>query len=342
MTPSWDDVNARARGLETHLLGRGRLEALAREPDLPALVAALRRDGVVTGEDAGPTPPADLELAIRRWAAALLRTLERWAGERSLALPFVFDDEDRRSIRAMLRGAAQHAPPGARIEGLIPTPALPERALEELARATTVASVVSLLSAWHHPFAPSLAPVVGVADPDLFALESMLARAAAARAGAAARAAGDPALSRFVAEAIDLENATTAIVLSMEGRDVRPKDLFVPGGPRLSIGGFEEAIATHEPGAAGARVARALSGTPYADVLLRAGRAPGAVEDEMLHCRLRATAHEVRLAPLGPIAVMRFALRLRAQVIDLRRIVWTVALDAPRGQAGDALATVAR
>jgi hypothetical protein len=70
-------------------------------------------------------------------------------------------------------------------------------------------------------------------------------------------------------------------------------------------------------------------------------RAPAGLEDEILRSRLRVTARQVRLAPLGPIAVMHFALGLRAQVIDLQRIVWTVALQAPRSEVSANLTTAA-
>lgn len=341
MRPAWDDLNARVRGLQNHLLTRGQLEALSHEPDLAALSEALRREGVVAGDTVGPVRSTDLELAIRRWAGASLRTLARWSGPRSTALPFVFDDEDRRSIRAMLRGAVQHAPAEERLAGLIPTPALPERALEELARAPTAASVVARLSVWRHPWAPALVEAIGPSEPDLFVLETLLARAATSSALKASHIAGDRLLRQQVVEAIDLENAVTAIALAMEGEDVVPRALFLTGGERLTIGDFEEAIETREPTAAGARLARSFHGTPYADLLLHGGRASASLEDELLRARLRAMARQGRLAPLGPIMVLRFALRLRAQVIDLQRLVWTVALDVPREAMRSSLTTVA-
>jgi vacuolar-type H+-ATPase subunit C/Vma6 len=342
MSPLWDDVNARVSGLQTHLLSRGQLESLSRETDLAALSDALRRDGIVAGDEMPGVRSGELDQAVRRWAAGLLSILARWAGPRNEALPFVFDDEDRRSIRAMLRGAVQHASPEQRLAGLIPTPNLPERSLEVLSQSATPAKVVGHLAAWRHPFAQDLAEAIGPAEPDLYRLETMLARASARHARRAARAARDARLAAFVVDAIDLENAVTAIVLSLEGADVTPRDLFLPGGRRLAIGDFEEAIATHEPAAAGMRLSRALAGTPFATIIAHGSIAPVALEDELLRCRLRVTARQVALAPLGPIAVIHFALRLRAQVIDLERIVWTVALGAPRGEVATNLTTVSR
>jgi vacuolar-type H+-ATPase subunit C/Vma6 len=244
----------------------------------------------------------------------------------------VFEDEDRRSLRAILRGAVHGSPAERRLAGLVPTPALPERALQELARAPTAAAVATLLAAWRHPYAAPLAPAIATTQPDLFALELSLARAFADRTVRAALRAGDAGLLRFARETIDLENALSAVVLTVEGKDVVPKDVFLPGGARVSIVAFEEAAALGEPGAAGARLAVALGDSPIATVLRRAARDPASLEDDLLRARLHLLARRVRQAPLGALPVLWFGLRLRARVVDLRRIVWAVTLGAPRAQ----------
>jgi vacuolar-type H+-ATPase subunit C/Vma6 len=337
----WDDVNARVRGLATHFLTRSQLEGLARAPDLPALAEALRQHGVPVPEPAGLVQPEALELGIRRWGATSLGILARWAGPRAAALPLIFDDEDRRSLRAIFRGTVERAPADRRLAGLIPTPALPERALEELARSPTAGAAAALLAAWRHPFAAELAPLVAEAQPDLFALDIALARAYALRATTTSRAARDESVRSLVRDAIDLENGLAAVVLAMEGKDVIPKAAFLPGGARVSIVAYEEAIATHDSEAAGARIAVALGGTPYADAFRRSAHDPVLLEDELLRRRLRAIARRVRVAPLGPVPVLWFGLRLRVQMIDLQRIVWTVALGAPRQRLAETLATPA-
>jgi vacuolar-type H+-ATPase subunit C/Vma6 len=342
VSPGWDALNARARGLESHFLTRDALEALARAPDLGALADAMRREGVVAGDAGEQGRSGELDLAIRRWAAGMLRTLARWAGPRSEALPFVFDDEDRRSIRAMLRGAVQHATPEDRLAALIPTPTLPARALDTLARTATPAGVVAHLATWRHPFAPDLRLATSSAEPDLYHLEIQLARAAAERARRAALASHDAQLTAWVRATLDLENAVAAIALATEGTDVVPRELFLPGGARVDIVAFEEAITTHEPLACGRRLARALAGTPCGAILAHGGRATGSLEDELLRCRIAAMRRQVGVSPLGPLAVVYFALRLRAQVLDLERIVWTVALGAPGGELAANLTTAAR
>ncbi|HSB53273.1 MAG TPA: V-type ATPase subunit, partial [Gemmatimonadales bacterium] len=201
----WDDLNARSRGLSRHLLGRSTLERLARAPDLGALADELRHLGYPLPAEGKPDGAA-IELAARRRVARQLAILARWAGVRRPALAILFEDEDRRSIVALLRGAVQHAPPELRLSGLMPTSILPERALEELSRQPTPAAVASLLLAWDHPLSSALLPHTGDPEPDLLHLEILLHRAFAERAHAAAKREGRHGpLVHYVERLIDLE-----------------------------------------------------------------------------------------------------------------------------------------
>lgn len=334
MKPTWDDLIARARGLEGHFLDDDALRARQAAPNLEALAAALRTDGIITAELPPPLTPADVELAIRRWATAMLRIVGRWAGPRSAALPYLFDDEDRRSVRAMIRGVLQRAPAPLRLAGLIPTPALPERALGVLSRATTAAGITGHLAAWGHPFAAELAPATAVPEPDPYRLEAILDRCVTTRALAAADRAGDRTLRRYVADTIDLQNAVTALALARAGEDVTPRDLFLAGGRALKIGPFEEAIATGTAATTIGRLRPLLANVPCAGCL---AVPPHEVESRLLHCRIRTLSRAALMRPLGPIAVIRFGLLLRWQVTELQRAIWTAALGAPRA-AGSAVA----
>lgn len=338
MSPLWDDVNARARGLGTRLFTRGQLEALARATNAAALTAGFRRLGFpVAGEREVASPP-ELELAVRRWSGAALRTLARWAGPRVAALAVIYEEEDRKSLRAILRGAMLGAAAETRLSGVVPTPALPEGALEELARQPTPAAVAALLSAWRNPYGPALAAAVGASEPDPFAIDVALDRAFAARALAASRSAGGELLA-YVRETVDLTNALTALVLAVAGRDVVPKDLFLPGGERISITVFEEAAALGEPGAAGVRLARGLAPSALGEPFRHVTRDLAGLEEELLRVRIRDLARRTRRSPLGPGPTLWFALRLRAQVVDLQRIIWGAALSTPPATLAAALVT---
>jgi len=324
MTKRWEDLNARARGLSTHLLGHAALLDLAAQPDMRALAAALASEGFQVG--AGASTPEALELAVRRSGAERLRVLARWCGRRASVLAVIFEDEDRRSLRAMLRGAVQHAPAEARLAGLLPTPQLPERALGELAAQPTPARVAALLAAWHNPYAPSLVPVAGAAEPDLLDLELAINRTFAARATSAAR--GTQLLRGFVAESIDVENAVTALVLAGRTTDLVPRETFLPGGARVSIVDFERAVERGNAADAGIMLAAAFAATGLARVFERAGADLATVETAALEARINALKHVVRVQPLGPAPVLLYALRLRAETMDLQRIIWSVALGA--------------
>lgn len=337
-SPRWDDVNARARGLGTRLFSRGQLESLARAGGAAALTAGFRRLGLpVSGEREAATPP-ELELAVRRWAAAALRTLARWAGPRVLALAVIYEEEERKSLRTIVRGAVRGAAAEARLSGLVPTPALPERALEELARQPTPAAVAALLSAWRNPYGAALAAAAGAGQPDPFALDLALDRTFVARALAASRRAGGDLLA-YVRETIDLANALTALVLAVAGRDVVPKEVFLPGGERVSITVFEEAAALGEPGAVGMRLARGLAPSMMAEPFRHVTPDLTGLEEEVLRARIREVARLTRLSPLGPGPVLWFALRLRAQIVDLQRIIWGSALATPPAALAAALVT---
>jgi len=327
VTPRWEDLDARARGLATHLLGAATLAALAGAPDVPALAAALRRLGYAVPE--GAASPAALEVAVRRMAAARLGVLARWAGPRTALLAVVFEDEDRRSLRALVRGALAQAPAEARLAGLVPTPALPERALRELASQASPAAIAALLTAWRHPYGPALRGPAAAAQPDPLALELALNRTFAARAVRTARR--SRALLDYVRETIDLENAYTALALAGAGeeRGLQPRDAFLAGGARLDSAAFEAAAAAATPAAAGRRLARALAGASFAPAFDAYAGDPARLEEAVLRLRLRALERAMRTAPLGPAPVLAYALRLRAETVALCRIIWGIALGAP-------------
>jgi vacuolar-type H+-ATPase subunit C/Vma6 len=332
----WEDLDARARGLATHLLGRAELQALAQAPDRAALAEALRHRGYPV-EEGEPTAAA-LELALRRVAGQRLGVLARWSGVRADALTVLFEDEDRRSLRALLRGAVQGAAAEARLAGLVPTPTLPERALRELAQRDKPAAIAALLTAWRNPYGSALLAVASAAQPDLFRLELLLNRTFAARALRAARHTGP--LAAYVRETIDLENAFSALVLAAEGKDVTPKDAFLPGGERLSIAAFEIAAAAGDVAEATRRLAASFAGTALARAFDGRAGDTAQLEATVLRIRVRELMHAMRVTPLGPAPVLAYVLRLRAEMEDLRRIIWGVALAAPRAGLVRALVTV--
>jgi vacuolar-type H+-ATPase subunit C/Vma6 len=336
MTAHWEDLNARARGLATHLLSGPQQNALTLAPDIAALGEALRRFGYPL--EAGAATPGALELALRRMAAGRLRILARWCGPRVGVVTVWFEDEDRRSLRAMVRGAVQHAPADARLAGLVPTPALPERALRELANQPTPAAVAALLTAWRNPYGSALLAAAAVAQPDLFSLEILINRTFAQRASHAARRGG--LLAEYVRETVDIENAGTALILAAEGKDVIPREVFLPGGGRLSLAAFEAAVATGSASEAGRRIAAAFVNTPLGAVFVRAGDDPAPVEGAVLRVRIRELVRAARVHPLGPAPLLAYALRLRAEILDVQRILWGVALRVPRDTLAQDLVTV--
>jgi vacuolar-type H+-ATPase subunit C/Vma6 len=324
MAPAWDDVNARARGLAGHLLDRAALEDLGGAPDLPTLARRLAERGI---ETAGDSSPAGLELAVRRAGARQVRLLARWLGDRADLLRVILEDEDRRSVRALLRGAVAGAPAAARLAGLLPTPSLPERLLEELAHQLRPRDVAALLTVWKHPFGSPLLGVSSSEHPDLFAVEHALDRAFAARAVEGA-ARGGGALRAYVADQIDLANAATAVALAGGPAERPAESLFLPGGRRLRLEGYTAAAKAGDIAKAAAIIAVAFE-EPRAALIRRHAGQPVELERALLAERIEALGRQAREDPLGPAPILRYFLRLRAQMVALRLAIWGAALGAP-------------
>ncbi|HEY7682537.1 MAG TPA: V-type ATPase subunit [Gemmatimonadales bacterium] len=334
----WDDLNARARGLSTHLLGRAALEGLARAPDLPAIAAELARRGYPI-EDSTRASAAALELAARRAIAGRLRTLARWAGERIETLAVILEDEDRRSITALVRGAVQSAPAELRLSGLVPTPELPERALEELSRQPSPRAVASLLVAWRHPLGQALLPHATQPEPDLLLIETALSRAFTGRALAAARRAGRRGLLfRYVQRVIDIDNAYTALVLSEE-QDSQVADHWLPGGRSITVTLAQRAAATREFAAASRLLASGFATTRLAPVFSNPEGNPAGLELAVLAALIAELRELARTEPLSAAPLLAYALQLRAEALDIRRVIWGVCLGAPTKSLVEGLVT---
>jgi vacuolar-type H+-ATPase subunit C/Vma6 len=335
---TWDDLNARARGLGTHLLGRATLETLARAPDLGALAEDLRRRGYPI-EEAAAYSPAGLELAARRTVAARFRILGRWAAGRSELLSVLFEDEDRRSIAALMRGAAQHAAPELRLSGLLPTPALPERALEELARQPSPGPVAALLSSWRHPLAEGLVAVTASPEPDLLRIELAVSTAFARRARANARKTGrGGVLLQHVQRVIDVENAYAALALTAE-QELHAEDFWLPGGRGVLLALFTRAVATRDALQAGKVLAGGFAGSRIEAVFADLENSPGGVERGVLAAWIADLSASARTAPLSVAPLLVYALRLRAEALDIRWLVWGISLGAPSAALLEGLVT---
>lgn len=318
---------ARARGLSTHLLGREALDGLADAPDLVSFARGLARLGRL--EPVGDAPDvAAVERTVRRTAAAHLKTLARWQASSPGVLDAFFAEQERRALRAFLRGALQGAPAEARLAGLLPTPRLPERALAELARQASMKDVVLHLVVLRHPDATRLLPLVQKAQPEPFAVEVALLAGLAERAGEAARG-GDAALLDFVRERVDVGNAQNALLLCGGPRDVEPDTCFVQGGRWLSARAFAAAARAPSRPAAIEQLKKAFAASPLSTLFAPGADDAARVERAALAGALERLGRAARTAPLGSAPLLRFLLGLEAQGRDVRTLAWGVVLGAP-------------
>lgn len=326
----WGDVNARARGLATRLLDRPTLERLGREGSLREVAEGLRARGFpVRAEGAERRTPEALEEAVRRGTGARTALLARWLGPRTEVLRVLFEAEDRRSARALLRGAAAGAPPADRIAGLVPTPELPAEALKELAEAPGPADVARGLRERGHPFGEALSEEGGEAS-DLLEVERRLAASFAARAVAAVPR-RESALRRFVARVLDLENGWTALLWDGSSDEPPAEGFFLEGGRVLDRERFRRVAGGDSFAGRREALAAAFGNTPLGRAIGRAPDDPGVLAVRTLRARIAEERAAALRAPLGPAPVLLYALRLRGEASDLRRIVWGAALGAPAG-----------
>lgn len=338
MIRQWGDLDARARGLSSRLLDHRALLTLAGAAGLPSLRAAFPA-GLRPAEGAeGPTP-IDLERAARAHAARQLAVLSRWADRRRHALALIFEEEDLRSARAIVRGAAGSLPPARRLAGLLPTPSLPEPALVDAAEASTPQAALERLADWGRPDAEQAALAAGGITPDLFRVESLLARGFARRVEKAARR-GGRALGAAAAQSVDLENAWTAFFADGFASEVAAEDLFLNGGRALDRERFLRAAEAHDPTERRRIVAGAFAGGPLGDPFGDLATPWTRLERAILRARIEEQRRARHLDPLGPAPLLEFALRLRGQLRDLQTVVWGVTLDAsPDVVAADLVAS---
>lgn len=327
MTIYLGDLNTRARGLATRLLRPEELNRVARATSLFTLRRELAALGV--GRAEGPSTPESLEQAVRQRAAGLMAILGRWCGdERRPILAVLMEDEDRRSLQTLLRGAEHGVGSEARMSGLVPTTELSERALRVLASQPTMTDIVRMLVLWSHPFGRPLMEAVSPSKPSLLEVEVALQRAFAARALTSASRAGAHLLA-YARQVVDLMNAWSAL-LHFPERDPAIVDLaFVEGGRWIDRDAFTHILSLERLEDARLAVARQLQDSAIGTAFAEDARDLSELESAVLQAQIVEQSRAARVAPDGSATLIRFALQVRAEVLNLRRIVWGVALHAP-------------
>lgn len=327
MTIYLGDLNTRAAGLATRLLGPDDLGRLARARSLFGVQREMRALGLAATDV--PASPAHLERAVRRRAAELMGILGRWTtDERRAVLAVLLEDEERRSIQTILRGAAQGVAAEARMSGLVPTIDLSERALRALAEQPTMADVVRMLVLWGHPLGHALIDVTAEAHPSLFAAEVQLQRAYARRAGLHARK-GGPQLVAYVKQVVDVMNLWSVLLHLPERAPELVELTFIEGGGAIDRALFEELLGTDRPEEARQRLADAFRGSSLKSAFAEGAPSIASLERRVLQAQIAEQQQAARTRPDSAAPLIAFSLSVRAEVLNLQRIIWGVALQAP-------------
>ena len=326
----WDAVNARARGLATHLLDRGTLAGLAAAPDWPAFMARVMALGYPLELVGGATvDPSSFDRAVSLVAVARLNLLGRWLASRQAVLAVVLEDEERRTLRALLRGAAEGASPGARLRAVMPTPHLPIRALERLARASSVPDLMRELVRIGHPAGRAMQDVLRHAKvPDLRSLEWALTRLFSERATRAARPGGS-VVRRFAAELVEQENVWTLLLSAPLDGGALPDQDFLPGGALLTREEFVRLRAERDGDRLMLGLRALFKGSALGTVLAHDPLYMPSLEPRAAAARTAWLRRRARHDPLGPAVVLWVMERIRAEARALRAIGWGVAFGAP-------------
>ena len=317
----------RARGLATHLLARETLEMLADAATVGALAHGLSRFAGAIEPPGHPPTAFTIERAAGRTAHRHLLTLYRWQQRTPGVLDLFAAYQDRRSLRALLRGAAEGASPETRLQGLLPTPSLPRLALVDIAHQASPADVVRQLTLIAHDDAPHLRPLVARAQMDLLAVDVTLLRGFTRRATRAA--ASDRAAEDLVSAIIDVGNLQNAILLSEAVRQVNPDDIFVHGGRWLPASAFTSAARIGSPQRTLANLATVLARSPLAAVLPVAVSDLAHLDRAFLVTALEWLRRAARLNPLGASPLLEVLFLIEAQTRDLRTLAWGAALATP-------------
>lgn len=326
----WEAVNARARGLGTHLLDRRALEALVGAAGWADFVGRVAARGISVGAMAA----LDLDgfdRAMSAEASRRLALLGRWLalGPGSAALAVILEDEERRALRALLRGAAQGAPPSARVRAALPTPGLPARALVRLADAESVPALAQELVRLGHPAGRRLQQAIRVRGaPDLRSLEWALARLFAERAARAARR-GGPVVRRHAAALVEEQNVWTLLVGGAPAISTPPVDEYLPGGERLPRTRFDRLREERDGDVLRLTLAAELAGTPMGSALAMEPFEAGLLESRAAAARLAWLRALARRDPLGGAVTLHVMERIRWEARALRGLAWGVALGAP-------------
>lgn len=338
MNIDYAPLDARARGLALHLCSRQELERWAALPDAPALGRALETGGRLATPLPAVAGAADIEQAERRTLAGFLTRLARWAGPENPVLEAFHAEQDRRSLRSLVRGAAEGAPAEVRLAGLLPTPRLPEAVLAELAQAHSPREIAMRLFVLGDTHAEAMVVLTARPRVDLLEVERALARVLAERWRLAA-ARGDAALRECIRARIDLVNARAALELAGSPSDFEALSLFIAGGQALDRHAYLAAASAGSRSAAAATLASALAGTALAGVFAGAPEDPVQIEGAALVHTIAALRRRSRVEPLGSAPVQLFLARLAAQSLDIRRLAWGLELGVPSAAMRDRLVT---
>lgn len=190
-----------------------------------------------------------------------------------------------------------------------------------------MADVVRMLVLWKHPFGNALIEAVTGPRPSLFDAEVALQRAFAHRALAHARKAGSD-LVEYARQVVDLMNAWSVLLHFPEREEEIGDAVFIAGGGRIDRETFDDLMNADSVEQARDNLVRALKGSALG-AAFSGDTELAAMDVAVLRAQIEEQRQAARLRPEGAAPLILFCLELRAEVLDLRRIVWGIVLQTP-------------
>jgi vacuolar-type H+-ATPase subunit C/Vma6 len=185
-----------------------------------------------------------------------------------------------------------------------------------------------MLALWNHPLGIPLVAAASGPHPSLFEIEVELQRAFARRASARAHQGGSQ-LVEYVEQVVDVMNTWSALLHFVE-RDPAIVDMtFVEGGRWISRDVFHKLMTLETRPQVEKRLAWELRKSALGNAFQGEIEDLAQLEGTMLRAQIDWQNRAVRVDPSGAAPIIGFAIELRAEVVNLRRIIWGVALEAP-------------
>ena len=339
MIDDYGYLNARVRGMSSHLLGAdlypalvesGGLEAFSnRLSEVPLYRQLFERERM-----------AGAGLNVRGAEVTLLAAYVEDVGKvRKISggaprelIDLYLSRFDLHNVRTLVRGIVGKRISAEIVNSTIPLGSFTSAELEELSQADTVQELVSTLVTWGVPFGDILRKAVKGRDleEEILAFEVALDGAYFPWAVESARSVkGGEDLVEALSAEVDLRNIITLLKLARQGAEADQSMPMIVGGGGLTDRQLAELAAATELKGALDIVARTRYSVALSSIEIASARQVAGVEREVERLLMRNFSKLFRKDPLGFCTILGYLWRRHAEYTDLRLVAHGLAFGLP-------------